>query len=53
MSLCFDFSAGREGTTGKESMAARRKRKRLVAAIDWFRNSTKGVSYEDMKVEFL
>ena len=37
----------------EESMAAREKRKRLVAAIDWFRNSTKGVSYEDMKVEFL
>ena len=46
----------KEWTDGKgvtNLMAASEKRKRLVAAIDWFRNSTKGVSYEDMKVEFL
>ena len=51
--LSFPIRARETRKSGKESMAARRKRKRLVAAIDWFRNSTKGVSYEDMKVEFL
>ena len=39
----------------KTSSTANRKGKgkMVVGRGRWFRNSTKGVSYEDMKVEFL